>query len=75
MDRQEFIDEAEIMKELQHPCLLRLMAVSTKEEPIYIITELMENGALNEFLSKREKDKNPLKVEDLINMGTQVMQT
>jgi len=32
------------MKSLQHDKLVRLNAVVTKEEPIYIITEFMEKG-------------------------------
>lgn len=36
--------EANLMKSLQHDKLVRLHAVVTKEEPIYIITEFMEKG-------------------------------
>lgn len=36
--------EANLMKSLQHDKLVRLNAVVTKEEPIYIITEFMEKG-------------------------------
>jgi len=38
-----FLAEANLMKTLQHPRLVRLFAVVT-QEPIYIITEYMENG-------------------------------
>lgn len=38
-----FLAEANLMKHLQHPRLVRLYAVVT-QEPIYIITEYMENG-------------------------------
>ncbi|XP_057244651.1 proto-oncogene tyrosine-protein kinase LCK-like, partial [Malurus melanocephalus] len=38
-----FLAEANLMKKLQHPRLVRLYAVVTKE-PIYIITEFMEKG-------------------------------
>lgn len=34
------------MKTLQHDKLVRLNAVVTKEEPIYIITEFMEKGTV-----------------------------
>uniref|UniRef100_A0A4W4HNY1 Tyrosine-protein kinase n=1 Tax=Electrophorus electricus TaxID=8005 RepID=A0A4W4HNY1_ELEEL len=37
-----FLAEANLMKNLQHPRLVRLFAVVT-QEPIYIITEFMEN--------------------------------
>ena len=42
------------MKELRHPKLVQLFAVCTMEEPFYIITELMSNGSLYNFLQKPE---------------------
>uniref|UniRef100_A0A4W4EHM4 non-specific protein-tyrosine kinase n=1 Tax=Electrophorus electricus TaxID=8005 RepID=A0A4W4EHM4_ELEEL len=50
MDSQDFLREAQIMKKLRHPKLIQLYAVCTVEEPIYIITELMSNGSLLEYL-------------------------
>lgn len=50
MDPKDFLAEAQIMKKLRHPKLIQLYAVCTMEEPIYIITELMKNGSLLEFL-------------------------
>lgn len=43
MSVEAFLAEANMMKNLQHPCLVRLFAVVT-QEPIYIVTEYMENG-------------------------------
>lgn len=43
MSVEAFLGEANMMKNLQHPRLVRLFAVVT-QEPIYIITEYMENG-------------------------------
>jgi fyn-related kinase len=50
MDPKDFLAEAQIMKKLRHQKLIQLYAVCTMEEPIYIITELMKNGSLLEFL-------------------------
>lgn len=50
MDPKDFLAEAQIMKKLRHPKLIQLYAVCTVEEPIFIITELMKNGSLLEFL-------------------------
>lgn len=50
MDPKDFLAEAQIMKKLRHNKLIQLYAVCTMEEPIYIITELMKNGSLLEFL-------------------------
>lgn len=44
MSVEAFMAEANLMKSLQHDKLVRLNAVVTKEEPIYIITEFMEKG-------------------------------
>jgi fyn-related kinase len=38
------------MKKLKHPNLIQLYAVCTIEEPIYIVTELMKNGSLLDYL-------------------------
>lgn len=43
MSPDAFLAEANLMKQLQHQRLVRLYAVVT-QEPIYIITEYMENG-------------------------------
>lgn len=45
MSVEAFLAEANLMKSLQHDKLVKLHAVVTKEEPIYIITEFMEKGA------------------------------
>lgn len=45
MSVDAFLAEANVMKTLQHDKLVKLHAVVTKEEPIYIITEFMEKGA------------------------------
>lgn len=50
MDPKDFLAEAQIMKKLRHPKLIQLYAVCTQDEPIYIVTELMRNGSLLEFL-------------------------
>lgn len=44
MTVEAFMEEANVMKTLQHDKLVRLYAVVTKTEPIYIITEYMANG-------------------------------
>ncbi|XP_063710532.1 tyrosine-protein kinase SRK2-like isoform X3 [Symsagittifera roscoffensis] len=53
MSAEAFLKEANIMKELQHKNLLKLHCVCTKEEPVYIITELMKCSLL-EFLKDGE---------------------
>jgi len=55
MDPNDFLREAQIMKNLRHPKLIQLYAVCTLEDPIYIITELMRHGSLQEYLQSKLK--------------------
>ncbi|KAE8598796.1 hypothetical protein XENTR_v10016943 [Xenopus tropicalis] len=57
MSVQAFMEEANLMKSLQHDKLVRLYAVVSKEEPIYIITEFMAKGSLLDFLKSDEGAK------------------
>ncbi|XP_030309563.1 ephrin type-A receptor 1 isoform X3 [Calypte anna] len=45
-----FLREATIMGQFNHPNIVRLEGVVTKRRPMMIITEYMENGALDTFL-------------------------
>lgn len=58
MDPKDFLAEAQIMKKLRHTKLIQLYAVCTMEEPIYIITELMKNGSLLDFLQGNNNISN-----------------
>ena len=69
MDPKDFLAEAQIMKKLRHTKLIQLYAVCTAEEPIYIITELMKNGSLLEFLQGKGRN---LKLPQLIDMSAQI---
>jgi len=69
MDPKDFLEEAQTMKKLRHPKLVQLYAVCTLEEPIYIITELMKNGSLLEYLQGKGRS---LKLPQLIDMAAQI---
>lgn len=69
MSVEAFLAEANMMKNLQHARLVRLFAVVT-QEPIYIITEYMENGSLVDFLKTTEGSN--LRINTLIDMAAQV---
>ena len=69
MDPKDFLTEAQIMKKLRHPKLIQLYAVCTLEEPIFIITELMKNGSLLEYLQGKGRT---MKLTQLIDMSAQV---
>ncbi|KAI9537530.1 hypothetical protein NQZ68_023775 [Dissostichus eleginoides] len=69
MTVEAFLAEANMMKNLQHPRLVRLFAVVT-QEPIYIVTEYMENGSLVDYLKTTEGSSLPMNT--LIDMAAQV---
>lgn len=48
--RRDFLAEASIMGQFDQPNIIRLEGVVTKSRPTMIITEFMENGALDSFL-------------------------
>uniref|UniRef100_A0A3P9HAX4 receptor protein-tyrosine kinase n=1 Tax=Oryzias latipes TaxID=8090 RepID=A0A3P9HAX4_ORYLA len=48
--RRDFLSEASIMGQFDHPNVIHLEGVVTKSSPVMIITEFMENGSLDTFL-------------------------
>ncbi|CAF0838338.1 unnamed protein product [Rotaria sordida] len=70
MNPVDFLAEATIMKKLKHPNLIQLYAVCTIQEPIYIVTELMQNGSLLEYLQGPRGGQ--LKMSILIYIATQI---
>ncbi|XP_041066678.1 ephrin type-B receptor 3-like isoform X6 [Carcharodon carcharias] len=48
--RRDFLSEASIMGQFDHPNIIHLEGVVTKSRPVMIVTEFMENGALDSFL-------------------------
>ncbi|VDD80958.1 unnamed protein product [Mesocestoides corti] len=70
-DRALFIEEAKVMHKLHHRRIVRLLGVCTEppEEPVFIITELLEKGALRNFLDSAEGRQ--LVLSDLIDMIAQ----
>uniref|UniRef100_A0A3Q1HVT1 Tyrosine-protein kinase n=1 Tax=Anabas testudineus TaxID=64144 RepID=A0A3Q1HVT1_ANATE len=70
MTVEAFLEEANVMKTLQHLRLVRLYAVVTKIEPIYIITEYMAKGSLLDFLKSDEGCR--LHLPKLIDFSAQI---
>lgn len=55
--RRDFLSEASIMGQFDHPNIIHLEGVVTKSSPVMIITEFMENGSLDSFLRVRETNE------------------
>ncbi|XP_026545599.1 ephrin type-B receptor 2 [Notechis scutatus] len=52
--RRDFLSEASIMGQFDHPNVIRLEGVVTKSPPVMIVTEFMENGSLDSFLRQND---------------------
>uniref|UniRef100_UPI00398EE713 tyrosine-protein kinase Src42A-like n=1 Tax=Pristiophorus japonicus TaxID=55135 RepID=UPI00398EE713 len=56
--KNELLKEAEIMKQLCHERLVKLLAVCTESEPFYIVTELMTLGNLKKYLKSHSETRS-----------------
>ncbi|XP_064625823.1 tyrosine-protein kinase SRK2-like isoform X2 [Lineus longissimus] len=71
MTTKAFLQEARTMHTLNHPHILPLLAVCTESEPLYIITELMRDGSLLDYLRNEEKGQN-VNLSIVIDMAAQI---
>ncbi|KAM6948690.1 discoidin domain-containing receptor 2-like [Aplochiton taeniatus] len=72
--RNDFLKEIRIMSRLKDANIVRLLAVCAEKDPLCMITEYMENGDLNQFLSNlrletREETEELGGDEDTQKMG------
>ncbi|KAL8574212.1 hypothetical protein ACOMHN_066395 [Nucella lapillus] len=67
---EAFLDEAQILKTLQHPNIISLVGVCCQNEPVYLLMEYMANGRLSLYL--REGPGKDLPVSQLIYIGAQI---
>ncbi|XP_053107127.1 discoidin domain-containing receptor 2 isoform X2 [Hemicordylus capensis] len=76
--RNDFLKEIKIMSRLKDPNIIRLLAVCITDDPLCMITEYMENGDLNQFLSRQEPHSSSetsipsVSYADLKFMATQI---
>lgn len=70
MNAEDFRAEADLMKKLSHSKLIQLYGLCTKGDPIYIITELMVNGSLLDYLQTPVGKR--LKIDTLVYMAAQI---
>uniref|UniRef100_A0A7N6FIW6 Tyrosine-protein kinase n=1 Tax=Anabas testudineus TaxID=64144 RepID=A0A7N6FIW6_ANATE len=67
--KSKFLMEARILKQYDHPNIVKLIGVCTQKQPIYIIMELIEGG---DFLSFLRHEGPNLKPKTLIKMTENV---
>lgn len=61
-----FLSEARILKQYDHPNIVKLIGVCTQRQPIYIVMELVPGG---DFLSFLRKKKEELKTKQLLRFA------
>lgn len=71
MDASEFLREANVMKKMRHENLVQLLAICTRDKPLFIITEFMVNGCLLDFL-RNEANRDQLNATALMHIATQI---
>ncbi|CAB1319274.1 unnamed protein product, partial [Coregonus sp. 'balchen'] len=54
--RYDFLKEIKIMSRLNDPNIIQLLCVCVSSDPLCMVTEYMDNGDLNMFLSQREME-------------------
>lgn len=64
--RVDFLSEASIMGQFSHHNIIRLEGVVSKYKPMMIITEYMENGALDKFLREKDGEFNVLQLVGML---------
>lgn len=65
----KFLQEAKILKQYDHPNIVKLIGVCTQRQPVYIIMELVPGGDFLSFLRKR---KDELKLKQLVRFSLDV---
>lgn len=65
----EFLWEAQIMKTLDHPYVIKLIGVNSKAEKVFMVTEFMKHGTLQEYLKSSGRT---LTLRTLMIMASQV---
>ncbi|XP_061625031.1 discoidin domain-containing receptor 2 isoform X1 [Phyllopteryx taeniolatus] len=78
--RNDFLKEIKIMSRLNDANIIRLLCVCVTSDPLCMVTEYMENGDLNMFLSQREMESTlthannipSVSLADLLHMSVQI---
>ena len=52
-DREKFLHEAEILKQYDHPNIVKLIGIAWDTEPVLIVMELMPGGSLLDYVRKK----------------------
>ena len=71
--RQYFLNEIEILKNINHPNIMQLVDIQSRHNYIYLITEYCNGGTLSDNLTMYQKlHKNPLPEKIVIYLMKQI---
>jgi serine/threonine protein kinase len=71
--RQYFLNEIEILKNLNHPNIMQLVEIKSSHNNIYLITEYCNGGTLSDNLTLHQKmHKSPLPEKTVIYLMKQI---
>uniref|UniRef100_A0A1X7TCN4 Tyrosine-protein kinase n=1 Tax=Amphimedon queenslandica TaxID=400682 RepID=A0A1X7TCN4_AMPQE len=73
LNEDDLIKEAILMQKFQHDNLVKLCGVCIRQRSVYIITELMVNGSLLQYLCNNQRLVN--KTDILLDMAIQICAT
>ncbi|XP_018497647.2 insulin receptor [Galendromus occidentalis] len=77
-ERQEFLKEASTMKSFDSYHVVKLLGVVSKDQPLYVIMELMSNGDLKRYLRSHRPDQDeppkgdPPTLEQVLQMAAEI---
>uniref|UniRef100_A0AC35GLC4 Tyrosine-protein kinase n=1 Tax=Panagrolaimus sp. PS1159 TaxID=55785 RepID=A0AC35GLC4_9BILA len=66
---KELMKEARLMRNFEHPNVVKIYGVAVKQEPLMIVMELIDGGALDEYLKKNRGKVSVSEKVDQMCMG------
>ncbi|XP_062242258.1 tyrosine-protein kinase Fes/Fps [Platichthys flesus] len=76
--KNKFLMEARILKQYEHPNIVRLIGVCTQKQPIYIIMELVQGGDFLSFLRQKSQSLTPkilIKMIENVTAGMEYLES
>ncbi|XP_003389646.2 PREDICTED: tyrosine-protein kinase Fes/Fps-like [Amphimedon queenslandica] len=65
-EKRKFLQEADILKQYDHPNIVRLIGVCAEKDPVYIIMELLPGGSFLDFLRKKGNHQTKKKLAMMV---------
>ena len=65
-EKRKFLQEAEILKQYDHPNIVRLIGVCAEKDPVFIIMEILPGGSFLDFLRKKGQQQSKKKLTVMV---------